>query len=176
MNCLGLVNSMIEKDYEGPAEEVVADIDKMLGKIEKYGWDALKNKSEYAIKIDRKCYPAYVYLGYYEHNMKNYEKMDEYFYKALELADKPSNVYTWDGVILTLDDAMKDYDRLVRYLQKFSEKHYEFFVVSYLSTTLWKKLNRTEEAIMLVNKYISSYPNDKKALKYRKKMMKKIKK
>jgi tetratricopeptide (TPR) repeat protein len=161
-----------DDEYTGPAKETLKEIEKMFNKLGKYTWEDIRSKCEYAIGLDPSCYPTYVYLGIYEQDRKNYDKMEEYFFKALEVAENPHNAYTWDSVIMTLDDAMRDYERLVKYLQKFYDKQPNYFVIDYLTKTLWKKLNRKGEALSVLNKYLLDHPNDKKAVKLRKKMMK----
>lgn len=161
-----------DDEYTGPAREIIKEIGKMLNKLGKYTWEDIRSKCECAIGLDQGCYPAYVYLGIYEQDRKNYDKMQEYFFKGLEVAENPHNAYTWDSVIMTLDDAMRDYNRLVKYLQKFYNKKPDFFVINYLTRVLWKKLNNKEKALSLLNRYILEHPNDKKAIKLSKKMMK----
>lgn len=159
------------EDYEGPAVNIIDEIEGMFEKAWGLDWERIRRACERAIAVDEKCFPAYIYLGHYEHDRRNYDRMEEHFMKALELAEDPFNAYTWDGAVLVLDDAMKDYERLARYLHTFYAKRPEFFVLKYLVNNLLKKLRRPEEALAYVNDYLQKHPNDRKALKLQKKVM-----
>ena len=154
-------------EYTGPAAGIIKDIEKRLTWLAKEkGRIEIEAKSREALRVDPKCYPAYVILGYCEHERRNYDRMDAYFLKALDVADQPYNVYTWEGVL----EGPLDHEIAVRYLQRFYEKQPEFFVVKYLIWELWKKLGRKQEALSLLNDYLLKHPDDKKAFKLRRKI------
>lgn len=92
------------EEYSGLAKEIVEEIEKMFERFGKLSWEEIKDRCEQATLIGQKRYPAYIYLGLYEHDMKDYDRMDGYFLKGLEVADHPYNQYMWDSVIMTLDD------------------------------------------------------------------------
>ncbi len=160
-----------DEEYSGPATEIVTKLDKMTQDGDFTNKD-LPRLCEQALVLDPKCFPAHVYLGYYEIDRKNHVKMFDHFLKALELSDRPYNVYTWDWVVMALDDGLKDYERLAVYLRRFYEKYPKLIQLRYLVRILGGKLGRKNEALAAVDDYLLKNPNDKKALKLRKKVEK----
>ena len=114
---------------------------------------------------------AHVLLGYLDMDDKNLDGMYGHFVKALSLSQNPHNEYTWDYVIMCLDDGLKDYPRLADYLTRFYERQPDTFVVDYLART-YLKLNRPREALMAASSHLSSFPDDKKIRKLKEKIEK----
>ena len=162
-----------KKKDDGSAEGIMDGVEKLFEDSWKLDWEKIKSECERAIAVDPNCYGAYIYLGSYEQQMGNYEKMDEYFFKGLELSGSPLDGYTWDSVITTLHDGMHDYERLVKYMKKAIEKEPDNIDIRrYLVDILWKKLGRIDEALEIVNEFLRIHSNDKKALKLQHKLMK----
>ena len=157
-----------DDDYSGPASDIIDEIYKITENGVRTD-RRIPQLCERALSLDPDCYPAHVLLGYYEMDRKNYDIMFDHFVKALELSNDPHNVYTWDSVIMALDDGLKDYGRLVQYLYKFYEREPELFVARYLARTLARKMNQKKAAVAVLNDYLGKHPEDKKAAKLKKK-------
>jgi tetratricopeptide (TPR) repeat protein len=134
----------------------------------KAGRAEIEAECKRALEIDTNCYPAYVYLGYCEQAKGNIGKMEEYYFKALEVADQPYNPFTWDGVI----ESTNDTDFLLSYLQKTYEKAPAYHVVKPLARIHWKNHGNTQEALALLNDFLMKHPEHKKALKLRQRIEK----
>ena len=115
---------------------------------------------------------AYVILGHLEMDEKNLDRMQEYFLKALEVADDPYNAYTWDWVTTCLDDGLRDYRRLIGYLLRFYDREPESFVVDYLAKT-YIKIGEPENALRVLDRHLARFPDDAKVNKLRIKIQKK---
>jgi tetratricopeptide (TPR) repeat protein len=146
-------------EYEGPAKELIIETAKWLNDWADYGSERLQFLCKDALGMDPKCFPAYIYLGLYEMEHKNLDKMEEHFLKALELADDPYNEFTWDWVVITLDDGLKEHARLARYLRRYCEKRPDLFAVTYLVRTL-VQLGQKSEALSFVDSHLENHPVD----------------
>jgi|GEM_PF-3543898 len=136
----------------------------------------IRKMAEQALSIDPKSVDAHVLLGYMEMEEKQYDRMEEYFLKALELSDDPYDELTWDAVIMCLDDGLKDYPRLARYLEKFYEKKKEYFVLEYLVNT-YVELNHFDKALAMIDNYLLFSSKDRKKVeKLRSKIEKRFRK
>jgi len=170
---------MDDLNYIGPARDHVKDILTMTNDYHNIDWDAVVAKCDEAIRVDPECYPAYVelgtyYSGQYNSDVTDLPRMQEYFLKAVSVINDPWNVWTWDHVIITLHDGMKDYERLIEYLEACLKKKPEFRYIRYIAHILWKKLNRMDEAIVHIDAYLKENPDDKEAMKLKNKVMKSI--
>ncbi len=114
---------------------------------------------------------AHVLLGYLDMDNKNLDGMYGHFLAALDLSPDPRTEYTWDYVIMCLDDGLRDYARLADYLTRFYVKRPETFVVDYLAKT-YLKLNQSQKALMAASKHLGYFPDDKKIRKLREKIEK----
>ncbi len=146
-------------EYEGPAKELVIELGKWLNDWPDYGSMKLWQKCNEALRMDPKCFPAHIYLGLYELEHKNRDRMEEHFLKALELADDPYNEFTWDWVVVTLGEGLKDHARLARYLRRYCEKRPDTFAVTYLARTL-VKLGQRSEALSVLESHLENHPAD----------------
>ena len=114
---------------------------------------------------------AYVLLGYLEMDTGDLAGMYRHFVKALDKSSDPHNEYTWDYVIMCLDDGLKDFHRLADYLTRFYERKPEGFVVEYLAKT-YLKLSEPQKALLAVSRHLGNFPNDKKIRKLKEKIEK----
>jgi len=112
---------------------------------------------------------AHVLLGYLDMDNKNLDGMYGHFVTALQLSPDPYTEYTWDYVIMCLDDGLRDYNRLADYLSRFYERKPETFVVAYLAKA-YLKLNQPRKALMAASKHLISFPNDNKIRKMKEKI------
>ena len=129
----------------------------------------IKEMAEKALTMNPSCYSAHVLLGYLDMDDSNLDGMQGHFLKALELAPDPYNEYTWDWVVMCLDDGLKDYKRLTGYLTRFYEKKPEGFVAQYLAKT-YIKLGQPQNAMSALQKHLTMFPEDKDTLKLKRKI------
>ncbi|MHA1962656.1 MAG: hypothetical protein ACW99U_20890 [Candidatus Thorarchaeota archaeon] len=167
------------KKYSGKAKDVVRDIERLIenSPIRPSKWEKhrrrLGDECQRAIKIDPNCYPAYFYLGIIEHMSGNNEGMLECFLKGLEVADEPYNWYTWaESITMLTETPNLNHSMMIRYLTAFYKKDPRFSVLRHLVRDLWKKQNRRDEALFFLSDYLQKNPEDRRALRLRKKIEK----
>lgn len=165
-----------KKEEDNSAKGIVTRVEQKLAdyNFREQDWEEARIGCEKALEMDPNYHPAYIILGAYYQQKGLLDKMDEYFYKGLKVSGPELDEYTWDWVIVTLDDGMKDYERLIKYMEKAMLKEPDNFGMrKYLVNTLWKKLNRFDDGIKVIVDYIKTHPDDKKAVKFKEKMLKK---
>lgn len=170
------------KKYSGKAQYIVKEIERLHesypilpGKKYDERRRIIRDECLRALEVDPKCYPAYFHLGILEHMSGNNEGMLEYFLKGLDVADEPYNWYTWaESITMLTETPNLNHSMLIRYLKAFYKKNPRFSILNSLVRDLWKKQNQRDEALAYLRDYLQKNPEDKRALKLRKKIEKSL--
>jgi len=179
--------------YRGPADEVVASIEEYLHKKDHNPtpeeWEHLLDLSQQAIEIDPRCHTAFVVIGTYHFERREYDLMEANFIKALDVVDDPDNMYTgnWPRwMMVTLYDGMsaqegqvndeivervveKQFEAYLRYRRRLLQEEPSFNNLKPIVKVLSKN-GMKDEAVKEIDQYLAHHPEDKKAARYKSKL------
>ena len=166
---LDLLDDIEPDDYSGPGLEIITSIEliRYTEEMDETHVDRIVSLCYTAIRVDPKCYPAYIVLGTMEFRKGNYDTMMEHYLKGLELCDEPTkSPYTTDEVYTSLYEGMleregeEDYRRIAEYEERFHEKSPHYDTLRTLTYIYTNELDDPDKAVGFIRDYVERSPGE----------------